>query len=91
MLHDRTKYIDLRFHYIRDLVADGTLSLHHCNTSDRVADILTKALSGEKHAYLRSLLGVHPLQLRGSVDVIEEGHAGEAAESEETKACLSFS
>ena len=64
-LHGRTKHIDLRFHYIRDLVANGTLSLQHCNTSDQVADILTKALSGEKACIFEKSAGNTPSSIKG--------------------------
>ena len=40
-LNARTKHIDIRFHYIRELVQDGTISLP---IEDMMADILTKPL-----------------------------------------------
>ena len=43
-----------------------------CNTEVQVADIFTKALSSQRHAYLRVLLGVCDFQSRGSVgDMIQ--------------------
>eukprot|EP00253_Pinus_taeda_P025045 PITA_25045 len=40
----RTKHIDTRFHYIRELVNNGEIVLEHCRTHEQVADILTKPL-----------------------------------------------
>lgn len=66
-LHGRTKHIELRHHFIRELVANGEIILKFCNTESRVSDIFTKALSGKRHMYLRSLLGVCDFESRGSV------------------------
>ena len=44
VLHGRSKHIDIRFHFLRDLVKDGVVDLSHCNTQDQVADIMTKPL-----------------------------------------------
>ena len=42
--HQRTKHIDIRFHYTRDLVACGDIKLKYIPTADQLADLLTKAL-----------------------------------------------
>ena len=42
--HARTKHIDIRFHFIRWIVENGSLRLIYCPTDDMVADTLTKAL-----------------------------------------------
>eukprot|EP00253_Pinus_taeda_P009712 PITA_09712 len=42
--HKRTKHIDTRFHYIRELVSNGEIVLEHCRTQEQFADILTKPL-----------------------------------------------
>lgn len=67
----RTKHIDVRFHFIRGLVGDGVISMHHCRTEDQLADRFTKPLTIEKHEKLRNLLGVCMLQSRGVWMVIE--------------------
>lgn len=51
--HSRTKHIDIRYHFIRDLVASGSIMLKHCGTNEQVADILTKALPVGKHEFFR--------------------------------------
>jgi hypothetical protein len=47
--HARSKHIDIRHHYIREQVAAGTIELRYVSTDDMAADILTKALSRDKH------------------------------------------
>ncbi len=42
--HARTKHIDIRFHFVRDVEGRGEISLAYCPTDDMTADILTKAL-----------------------------------------------
>jgi hypothetical protein len=42
--HNRTKHIDVRYHYIRDLIVGGRTTVDYCPTEDMTADILTKPL-----------------------------------------------
>ena len=42
--HARTKHIDIRYHFIRQVVADGVIMLIYCPTDDMAADFLTKPL-----------------------------------------------
>ncbi|KAL8123001.1 hypothetical protein AgCh_011103 [Apium graveolens] len=44
VLHSRSKHIDVRFHFLRDLVHEGTVRMTFCGTHDQVADVLTKPL-----------------------------------------------
>ena len=39
--HQRTKHVDLRFHFIRNLILDGSITLKYCSTNKQVADIMT--------------------------------------------------
>ena len=45
MFHDRTKHIDIRHHYIREVVAKSDLKVVKISTNDNAADMLTKPLS----------------------------------------------
>ncbi|CAL1403572.1 unnamed protein product [Linum trigynum] len=56
VLHDRTKHIKIHVHYVRDLLRDGTISLHHLPTEEQVADLFTKAFSTSRHWYLGNKL-----------------------------------
>lgn len=56
--HSRTKHIEVRYHYIRQLVAYGRTSLAYLPTEDMLADILTKPLSNIAfQRCIRGLLG----------------------------------
>jgi hypothetical protein len=58
IINDRVKLIDIKYHWIRKEVADGSLQLIYCKTADMVADILTKALPVLPFTRLRSKLGL---------------------------------
>jgi hypothetical protein len=58
VFHDRSKHIDMRYHYIRDLVQRKTVKLQYIATSEKVADILTKPLTSRQFVQLRGKLGV---------------------------------
>ena len=44
MSQKRTRYVDVRYHSIRDYVEDGTIQLFYCETTKMLADILTKVI-----------------------------------------------
>jgi hypothetical protein len=56
--HARTKHMDLRYYFIRDLINKGVIKFCYCPTEDMVADILTKALPRWKVAALSTALGL---------------------------------
>jgi hypothetical protein len=47
--HARSKHIDMRHHFIRDLVTSHKVSVHHCASEDNLADIFTKPLARTQH------------------------------------------
>src|SRR5450432_4798098 len=54
--HNRTKHIDVRYHFIRECSQDGLIKLAYIPTTEMVADILTKALPQVKHD--KHMLGI---------------------------------
>jgi hypothetical protein len=56
--HDRSKHIEIRYHFIRDYLQRGVVELQYISTKEQVADILTKALSRDKFVFFRDKLGV---------------------------------
>ena len=56
--HARTKHIDIRYHFIRQTIEDGTLDIVYCPTDEMVADALTKALPRWKVKGFASALGL---------------------------------
>eukprot|EP00253_Pinus_taeda_P021950 PITA_21950 len=72
VFHKRTKHIDTKFHFIRELVNNGEIILQHCRTKDQLDDILTKPL-GKKSLIISGNAWVcrkiQQLKLRGSVGI----------------------
>ena len=62
ILHGRTKHIDVKFHFLRDLVKEGVVELIHCGTREQVTDIMTKPLKLESFTKLCDLLGVQSIR-----------------------------
>jgi hypothetical protein len=58
VLHGRSKHIDIRFHFLRDLTWEGIVELVQCSTHEQIADILTKPLKLDVFLKLRDMLGV---------------------------------
>ena len=54
----RSKHIEARYFFIRELVQEGKLRAKHIKGTDNVADIFTKPLSKEDHYRLMTCLGL---------------------------------
>lgn len=51
--HKKTKHIDVKFHFIREKVKEKLIFIKYVQSSDQLADILTKALPVLKFQHLR--------------------------------------
>ena len=58
MFHDKSKHIEIKYHYIRDMVQRGALKLQYVATDEKIADVLTKPLARVNFEYFREKLGV---------------------------------
>ena len=58
MFHSRTKHIDVRHHFIRQVLEDGLVTLTKIKTQDNLVDILTKSLGKAQHEHCMQLVGV---------------------------------
>jgi hypothetical protein len=59
--HSCTKHIDVRYHYIRELVAFGKTTIEYCPIGDILADLFTKPLP--MTAYKHCIQGLLVLEL----------------------------
>ena len=60
-IHGRTKHIDIKYHFIRDMVEAGRIKLTYCASENMIADMLTKGLHVKQFEKLRGLAGVGEL------------------------------
>ena len=49
----RTKHIATKYHHFRSFVSDGTIVINPIDTSEQLADMLTKPLKELSFCYLR--------------------------------------
>ena len=61
--HERSKYIEIDCHFVREKVNSGLIRLVHVKTNHRLANILTKALPSSPFRSILSKLGVIDIYL----------------------------
>lgn len=59
VLHDRSKHIDIRYHFAREAQEKEIIKVEYLPSGDMVADILTKGLPKMKHSKCMELLGLN--------------------------------
>ena len=50
--HKRTKHIDIKYHYICDIIPSGRINVDAISTKNNIVDLLTKALPWNSHHLL---------------------------------------
>jgi hypothetical protein len=58
VFHKKTKHIDTRYHFVRELVNNKEICLEFCKSKEQVIDIFTKSLAIDAFKKLLSCLGV---------------------------------
>jgi hypothetical protein len=56
VFHDRSKHIEIKYHYIRDMVQRKAVHVQYLPTHEQIADIFTKPLAKTKFEYFRERL-----------------------------------
>ena len=56
--HDQTKHMEMRYHYVRDMVQRRVVELQFVPTDEQVGDMLTKPLVRGKFEGFRKMLGI---------------------------------
>lgn len=57
--HSRTKHIDIRHHFIRNLVDSKVIQIEYVDTKNQLADMFTKPLDKERFQELRKVVGIY--------------------------------
>ena len=56
VFHERSKHIDIRYHFTREKIQEQVVKLVYCKTGDMVADAMTKPLSARILSPLRMIM-----------------------------------
>ena len=51
VFHDKLKHIEIKYHFIWDMVQKGDVKIKYVPTAEQVADVLTKPLSRVNFEY----------------------------------------
>ena len=63
MFHDKSKHIEINYHYIRDMVQKEAVKLQYVVMKEQIADVLMKPLARVKFEYFREKLGVLQIEV----------------------------
>ena len=58
VFHDKSKHIEIKYHYIKDMVQRKAVHVEYLSTHEQVADVFTKPLAKTKFEYFRERLGL---------------------------------
>ena len=63
VFHDKSKHIEIKYHYIRDMVQRGAVKLQYVAMDDQIVDVLMNPLARVKFEYFREKLGVLQIEV----------------------------
>ena len=63
VFHDKSKHIEIRYHYIRYMVQRGAVNLQYVAMEEQIVDVLMKPLARVKFEYFREKLGVLQIEV----------------------------
>ena len=58
IFHERTKHLEVDYHFVREKIQDGVLFTNHGRSSLQLADLMTKALGIHQHRNLCDRIGM---------------------------------
>lgn len=61
VMHSKTKHIPIKYHFLREQVANQAVQLSYIPSKEQIADIFTKPLPTAQFEYLRQKLGVQSM------------------------------
>ena len=61
VFNKKSKHIDIRYHFIRELVNEDVITVKFCKSADQQADIFTKPLQESRFLTLKHNLGLMEL------------------------------
>ena len=77
VFHDKSKHIEIKYRYIRDMVQRGEVKLHYVAIDEQIADVLTKPLAKVKFEYFMEKLGVLQIEVSSKGSDESQSHSDE--------------
>ena len=59
MYHERTKHIDVKAHFIRDVISQGAIVVKKIVTAENPTNMMTKTIPAAKFKHYLDLIGVN--------------------------------
>ena len=71
---ERTKHVDLRVHFVRDMIKDHVIEIKFVKSAENDIDIMTKNQQGQHYMYAKSKLvyTVHEMNEKKAIEDIED-------------------
>ena len=63
VFHVKLKHIEIKYHYIRDMVQRGIVNIQYVAADEHIADVLTKPLARVNFEYFGEKLGVLQIEV----------------------------
>ena len=77
---ERTKHVDLRVHFVRDMIKDQVIEINFVKSAENDSDIMTKNQQGQHYMYAKSKL-VYTVQEMNEKRDIQDEETGRMLES----------
>ena len=80
---ERTKHVDLRAHFVRDMIKDQVIEINFVKSAENYSDIMTKNQQGQHCLYAKSKLvyTVQEMNGKNAIEDIEDKETGRMLES----------
>ena len=80
---ERTKHVDLRAHFVRDMIKDQDIEINFVKSAENDIDIMTKDQRGQHYMYAKSKLvyTVQEINEKKAIEDIEDEETGRMLES----------
>ena len=82
-MSERTNHVDLRAHFVRDMVKDEVIEINFVKSAENDSDIMTKNQQGQHYLYAKSKLvyTVQEMNEKKAIEDIEDKETGRVLES----------
>ena len=78
---ERTKHVDLRAHFVRDMIKDQGMERNFVKSVENDSDIMTKNRQGQHYMYAKSKWKVQDMNEKTAIEDIEDEETGRKLES----------